>query len=90
MICKGRLWKRAFLSIGSPMGSLDRGWTELAPESTYVKRLPKFATKNYYISGHLSVLCVAQKNSAPTKLLKRILDLLINAKVPSTVRLGHF
>jgi len=61
MICKGKLWQRAFLSIGAPMGNLDRGWTELAPESTYVNRLPKSLAKNYYISGHLSVLCVAQK-----------------------------
>jgi len=70
MICKGRLCKRAFLSIRVPSGNLDRGWTELAPESTYVNRLPKSAAQNYYISGHPSVLCVAQKNSAQTKLLK--------------------
>jgi len=54
MICKGRIWKRLFLSIRAPLGNLDRGWTELAPEST-----SKSTAKNYYISGHLSVLCVA-------------------------------
>jgi hypothetical protein len=70
MICKGGLWKRAFLSIGAPMEKLDRGWTELAPESTHVNRMPKSAAKNCFIPGNLPELCVAQKNSAPVKLLK--------------------
>ena len=58
MICKGRLWKRALLSIGASLGNLDIGRTELAPESTYVNRLSKSAAKNYYIAVHLSVLRV--------------------------------
>lgn len=45
MICKEGLWKWAFLSIGAPMGELDRDWTELSPESTHVYRMPNLQPK---------------------------------------------